>query len=228
MSRFFFFLPLFLIAAICSAQNRYYNLGGTHILNENQYTAYLDSYSKSVAGIDITNLKVEVKGDSIIYHNRLLGLPARNGGKAFNPFASIKKLISKTFPLSNFKGPNSVSLDNNLILGKPTLIHFWFTRCPPCIKEIPTLNRLKNKYSGRVNFVAITFESRETVNSFQGKHPLQFWHITDSFDAIDELGVSGYPANIVVDKNGIVKFAFGAIHSQEDMELVLDDLLQKQ
>ncbi len=226
MSRFSFLLTFVLTSVICSAQTRYYNLGDSHLLNEADYTAYLDSFYKSVAGIDITNLKIEFKGDSIIYHNRLIGLPAWKDGKPFNPFAQIKKLISKPFPLSNFKGPNRIFLDNSVILGKPTLIHFWFTRCPPCIKEIPTLNLLKTKYLGRVNFLAITFESRESVDSFQRKHPLQFWHITDSSNPIDELGVSGYPANVIVDKNGIVKFAFGAIYSQEDMELVLDDLLQ--
>ena len=37
-------------------------------------------------------------------------------------------------------------------LSPITLIHFWATWCPPCITEIPALNRLADDYTGRAGF----------------------------------------------------------------------------
>lgn len=226
MNKIFVPIVFCLLSAATTAQLRCYNIGGRRSLSDAEYTKHLERYYRDGYGVDIINLKVESRGDTIIYHNRLFGLPKGKNGEIFNPFSGIKKLVSKPFPLSNFKEVNNAVLEDKLILGKPTLVHFWFTRCPPCINEIPILNRLKEKYAGQVNFLAISYESREAVTLFQKTHPLNFWHITDSRASISELGISAYPTNLVVDKLGIVKFAFGSIFSESDMELVLDDLLQ--
>ena len=45
-----------------------------------------------------------------------------------------------------------LSLDN--FKGKVVLINFWATWCPPCVQELPSIDRLQKKIGGD-NFVAI-------------------------------------------------------------------------
>jgi thiol-disulfide isomerase/thioredoxin len=43
-------------------------------------------------------------------------------------------------------------------LGKPIFINFWATWCPPCIAEMPSIQKLYDKYEGRVDFYLISNE----------------------------------------------------------------------
>ena len=58
----------------------------------------------------------------------------------------------------SFKGCNilwSLSKSNKKLF----LINFWATWCPPCIKEIPELIRLKEKYKKDIEVVFISVDS---------------------------------------------------------------------
>ncbi|HEV2855390.1 MAG TPA: TlpA disulfide reductase family protein [Thermoanaerobaculia bacterium] len=56
-------------------------------------------------------------------------------------------------------------------LAPVTLVHFWATWCPPCIQEIPALQRLSRDFSSRHGFkvlmVAVN-DSNEKVRTFLG------------------------------------------------------------
>ena len=89
--------------------------------------------------------------------------------------------------------------------GKPTFITFWFTQCAPCIKELPALKDLKNRYGNKVNFLAITFNNKKEVESFLEKREFDYKHIIDAQEFINEIGLNTYPRNIFLDKNGVVQ-----------------------
>jgi thiol-disulfide isomerase/thioredoxin len=56
-------------------------------------------------------------------------------------------------------------------LAPVTLVHFWATWCPPCIQEIPALQRLARDFSGHEDFsvlmVAVS-DSNSKVRAFLG------------------------------------------------------------
>lgn len=56
-------------------------------------------------------------------------------------------------------------------LAPVTLVHFWATWCPPCIKEIPALRRLSTDFAAHPKFkvlmVAVS-DSNDKVRSFLG------------------------------------------------------------
>ncbi|HWB97772.1 MAG TPA: TlpA disulfide reductase family protein [Bryobacteraceae bacterium] len=61
--------------------------------------------------------------------------------------------------------------------GKIVLIDFWASWCPPCIEEIPHLNRLQNKYGGHFQAVGIAMDdsvsvTKETMRKISFGYPV--------------------------------------------------------
>lgn len=183
------------------------------ILTEGEYLEMKENMISQFKGIS-DSIKINetftdsiVSGDSIIKTYELnidMGISAKKQNlpteeKSMN-ISIGEKLPSQ--PLSTING-NLINL--NELAGKPTLLNFWFTTCKPCIDEMPLLNKIKEKYLGRVNFIAITFEDKEKVLPFLKEHPFEFKKIIDAKEYIDQLGVTAYPKNIFIDKNGIVR-----------------------
>ena len=50
--------------------------------------------------------------------------------------------------------------------GKVVIINFWATWCPPCIAEMPSLQKLYNDYQKRVEFLFVTNDPYTEINKF--------------------------------------------------------------
>lgn len=97
--------------------------------------------------------------------------------------------------------------------GKVVFLHFWSTTCPPCVKEIPEVEKLYQKYKGK-DFVVLPIaldDTKETVAAFQKTVPFSFTVYFDSTDnAAFQYGVTGYPETFIINKKGeIVKKVVG-------------------
>lgn len=118
---------------------------------------------------------------------------------------NIYSFINKKLPSATLKTISNKDFNLKDLEGKPTVLNFWFTACPPCIDEMPILNRIKEKYSDKVNFVSITFNTKKEVDEFFKTHRFDYLKIVEAKDFIDELGISAFPKNIFINKDGIVK-----------------------
>ena len=95
-----------------------------------------------------------------------------------------EKLIGKTLEFQTLNFLNSKE-KNKLDKDKPTFVNFWFTSCPPCIEEMPALNELKEKYKDRINFVSITFDTKEKVEKFLKKYEFDYVKYTAEYTALN-------------------------------------------
>lgn len=50
--------------------------------------------------------------------------------------------------------------------GKLIFLNFWATWCPPCIAEMPSIQRLYDQYKDRITFILVSSENPETVRNF--------------------------------------------------------------
>jgi thiol-disulfide isomerase/thioredoxin len=48
---------------------------------------------------------------------------------------------------------------------KPLLVNFWATWCAPCIEEFPDLVEIDNHYKGKIDFITITLDDVEEINT---------------------------------------------------------------
>lgn len=138
----------------------------------------------------------------------------------------LNKLLNKKFKIENLKDDKSADFDIDSVKGKPTLINIWFTTCEPCIKELPFLNDLQKKLSSKVNFIALTFDSKEKVEKFLLKYNFDFKHINTSFKDLNKIGINKYPLTFILDNNGYTQRIFGGIHeySINKIENILQNL----
>ena len=107
--------------------------------------------------------------------------------------------------------------------GKVTLINFWATWCPPCVQEIPSLNRLKNKMKGlSFELISINYaEDRKTIIEFMKKIKVEFPVLLDQDGSFaKEWNVITYPSTFVIDKNGQIKYGVNAAIEWDSPEFI--------
>lgn len=75
----------------------------------------------------------------------------------------------------SFQSPDAAPIAMQAFLGKPLLLNFWATWCPPCVEELPLLDRFytENKAKGW-QVLAIAVDQSSAVKPFLQRMPLQF------------------------------------------------------
>jgi peroxiredoxin len=98
-----------------------------------------------------------------------------------------------------------IKTDNTL--GKVVVFNFWFASCPPCIKEIPELNEVFEKYKDNedIVFAAITFEKEEKIVKFQKKHHLKYPIVGKEGSFSQAITRGAYPTNVIIKRDGTIQ-----------------------
>ncbi len=84
------------------------------------------------------------------------------------PAASKSTTVAQTGPVItqiDIKGLRDVLKP----AGKPRLVNFWATWCPPCREEFPDLVKLDADYKGRIDFVTITLDDPSDISTLVPK-----------------------------------------------------------
>ncbi len=114
--------------------------------------------------------------------------------------------------------------------GKVVLVNFWATWCPPCRKELPSMERLWRQFKdqGLVVLGVNVAEDGNAVFAFSNglETPLTFPLLLDEDGTVTQSWpVQGLPTTFLVDKQG--RIAFGAIGGREfDSPAIVDQVRQ--
>jgi len=66
---------------------------------------------------------------------------------------------AKTFTLDDVRvGRPAVALE--ALRGKPVVLNFFASWCGPCVREMPALQAMSERYRGKVHVVGVTFNDR--------------------------------------------------------------------
>jgi thiol-disulfide isomerase/thioredoxin len=53
--------------------------------------------------------------------------------------------------------------------GRPLVINFWATWCPPCTEEFPDLVKLDTEFRGKVDFVTVSLDDLADISTYVPK-----------------------------------------------------------
>lgn len=85
--------------------------------------------------------------------------------------------------------------------GKVVVLNFWFIACKPCVKEMPELNELVEKYSNEdVVFLALAIDDKKSLERFLKTQKFEYNIIPESMKESDKFGVISYPTHVIIDK----------------------------
>lgn len=103
-------------------------------------------------------------------------------------------------------GGNKVRLSD--FKGKPVVINFWASWCPPCVSELPDFNKVYNDIGDSVVFMMVNLVdgSRETKESGENfvkskKYNFPVYYDLDQ-DAAYKFGIYSIPVTVFVDEDG--------------------------
>ncbi|MCT4637413.1 MAG: TlpA family protein disulfide reductase [Bacteroidales bacterium] len=129
-------------------------------------------------------------------------------------------------PQFSTKDMNGNEVSTDVMKGKVTILNFWFTKCKPCIAEIPDLNRLYDKYKDNedVVFASITFSTDKQVTKFMESNEIKYPVVTGAKDICKKFNVMGYPTTVIIDKEGnIVDQVIGGMPNvDEELSEIID------
>ncbi len=114
-----------------------------------------------------------------------------------SPPMSLVDLNDKKYTLQDLK-------------DKVVVMNFWFINCKPCVKEIPELNDLVQKYQAQdVVFLGLARDSADKLSEFLQTKEFLYNIVPNSQEYATAFDVSAYPTHIIIDKeqNIVVYFS---------------------
>ncbi len=126
-------------------------------------------------------------------------IPAGNGTQT--------KTMSLDFTVQDIDG-NNVKLSD--FYGKPIVLNFWASWCPPCKSEMPEFNQVYNELAGDVQFLMInqTDGDRETIETGSEYVKSQGFTFPVFYDtkleAAYTYNVTAIPTTYFIDKEGYI------------------------
>lgn len=115
------------------------------------------------------------------------------------PDFELKTLAGETIRLSDYQ-------------GRPVIVNFWATWCPPCRAEFPDFQKISVEQGDKVVIIGVNHtagDSPQLVPGFVEEFGITFPIVLDeSGDTVKTYRVVGLPTTIFIDRNGIINEVF--------------------
>jgi len=128
------------------------------------------------------------------------------------------------------QAPAGARVDWESLRGNVVVLEFWSAGCVPCLRWLPHLNKIEEKFRDKpIVFLSITGDDEKTVKKFLKKNTMRGWIALDRDNSTQkEYGVTSLPSTVVVDAKGALA---GWTHPStlvDKSELLLDVLAGRQ
>lgn len=109
-------------------------------------------------------------------------------------------------PSLTFTSPSGEEMTFSDYRGQVVLVNAWATWCPPCVAEMPSLNRLQEMRGGE-DFQVVTISldnTKDKITEFFDNNEIDAlpkWH-DGTYEINGRLRLPGLPTTVIYDRNG--------------------------
>ena len=170
-------------------------------------------------------------------------LPAKklkSTGKLAEHSAARPVITANFQPYSGDKTPPELQLlniegdivDLVQLKGRVVVVNFWASWCKPCVDEIPSLTRLRRKFTpDELVILAVNIsESLPRIMKFIEPFDINFTILLDeNGQAVRDWRVYAFPSNYLIDSGGAIQYGYrGALEwDSNEVTDIIDSLLSK-
>ena len=126
-------------------------------------------------------------------------------------FSTASWSASDTSPAPNFtlKSLSGKNVKLSELAGNVVMINFWASWCGPCLKEMPLLNNIHNKYEP-LGFTVLGVnveQNSDLARAFLADNGVDFPILLDTQNQVtQQYDVVAMPTTVLVDRDGKIRF----------------------
>jgi thiol-disulfide isomerase/thioredoxin len=119
-------------------------------------------------------------------------------------------------------------LELSQLKGKVVFINYWATWCPPCIAEMPQLQKLYNDFGSQVEFLFVSNEELPIVSYFLSQKGYSIPVFVPLTEYPSDLSANSIPTTFIISKKGelVLKKSGVAAWNSRRVRLILKALVE--
>lgn len=166
------------------------------------------------------------RGIQILFYLAAIGILV---GMLYSPQNKLKNKTAPLFETVDYRG-KPVSLGD--LRGKVVVLDFWGVWCPHCVRMIPKLHNIKERYKKR-GVVVIGLHSADgrpdqnEMHQYAQKHKINYpiWMGKKSIER--DYMISTWPTMIIIDRKGMIRDIFRGAQGERKIRKVLNEILSE-
>jgi len=137
----------------------------------------------------------------------------------------------KAFFANSWQSPDGKPVDTQKWQGKVLVVNFWASWCPPCVEEMPALDKLQQEFlQQNVLFVGIGIDSPSNIREFLSNTPVSYPIVIGGMEGSNlskQLGNSqgALPYTIIINAKGKVTYSKLGKISEDDIRSAIKSAL---
>lgn len=189
-------------------------------------TNYPDTYVAAIIINNVLTKQLEIGKVEELYANLTPRVKASSPGQKLQETIEIMKkaAVGSVAPDFTLKTPDGKDVSLSDYKGKYVLLDFWASWCGPCLREVPNVKKMYDKYHPmgfEILSVSLDDKKDNWTNAIE-KYDLNWGHVSSlegwKCPVVKLYSVSGVPAMFLIDKDG--KIVSSDLRGEKLMETV--------
>lgn len=156
--------------------------------------------------LDESMVAIAIPANRVKYADSLLRQYNGRKPQTTEVYEGIGVTVGEPFINFEYSDTENQVWNNEKLKGKVYVINAWQSECGPCRREMPILSEWKNRFPDVV-FLSASRHNKEEILPIVERHNFTWTHLQEASDIVALVRQQGFPLTVVVDKNGIVRFA---------------------
>lgn len=171
-----------------------------------------------------------VKTSSVFAQGETVNLSGDTGFSITDDQSKKEKKSAHDFKMLD-RNNNFVNLSD--YYGKPIVLNFWASWCPPCRSEMPAFDKLNKEKGDEINVMMVNLtdgyrESTDTAKSFIEKNGYGFPVFFDTkSEGANGYGIMSIPTTVFIFSDGTIMETYMGAINEDSLNTYVDALLEK-